>query len=255
MEITLRPIGIVRTAMQRKFDAPHQPDHETDQRNTIELSDDPRLRLALSDLEGFSHIWLISWFHLNSNWRSRVLPPRGPAVRRGLFATRSPHRPNPIGLTCVQLYSVTEGILEIGPVDLVDGTPILDIKPYVPAIDSWPDADTGWLQEVQRLAEQPAAFQVELSQVATEQLGALRRWGVDFWSRAESLLEHDPAPHRTRRIIALGDGRLRLACGRWRVFYRVFESRVYVDHFGVADGDPAGPDRDAMVRFIDHFGR
>ncbi|KAB2654137.1 MAG: tRNA (N6-threonylcarbamoyladenosine(37)-N6)-methyltransferase TrmO, partial [Verrucomicrobia bacterium] len=147
--LTLVPLGHVRTAKALKFDARHQPDEAEAESNVIEIVPSPEHRRALQDLEGFSRIWLVWWFPLNATWRPLVLPPRGPAPRRGVLATRSPHRPNPIGLTAVQLLGVEGTRLRIGPCDLVDGTPILDIKPYIPAYDAFPDEKDGWLQEVE----------------------------------------------------------------------------------------------------------
>lgn len=138
--LELRPIGYVRTPKRLKFDAPHQPDASAEETNRIELLPNSGFELALDDLASFDRIWLIWWFHRNKEWRARVLPPRGPAQRRGLFATRSPHRPNPLGLTCVSLLAVEALALTVGPLDLVDGTPIFDIKPYLPRVDAFPDA-------------------------------------------------------------------------------------------------------------------
>src|SRR5579872_2992859 len=146
--LALRPIGFVRTASRFKFDAPSQPDRAKVERNFVELLPGPPYDLALQDLDGFDRIWIVSWFHRNQNWRPRVLPPRGPAIRRGVFATRSPHRPNPIGLTSTPLVSVMGRILEVGPLDLVDGTPVLDIKPYLRTVDCHSAASLGWLAEV-----------------------------------------------------------------------------------------------------------
>lgn len=101
---------------------------------------------ALEDLDGFSKIWLIYWFDRNENWKPKVLPPRGPAVKRGVFATRSPHRPNPIGLSLVDLIEIKGRTLYLGNVDLLDKTPILDIKPYLPYAEAFPEAKAGWLE-------------------------------------------------------------------------------------------------------------
>ena len=95
--LTLRPIGHIRSHQQAKFDARHQPLEEADAGEThlLELLPGCDYETALQDLAGFERIWLLWWFHKNAHWRPLVLPPRGPAQRRGVFATRSPHRPNP----------------------------------------------------------------------------------------------------------------------------------------------------------------
>ncbi|MEY3492095.1 MAG: tRNA ((37)-N6)-methyltransferase TrmO, partial [Verrucomicrobiota bacterium] len=138
--LTITPIGFIRSGKPLKFDARHQPDEKQAETNVLEMLPGDKYQKALKDLEGFDRIWLIWWFHRNTDWRPEVLPPRGPSKRRGVFATRSPHRPNPIGITPVQLIEIKKGKLVLGPCDLVDGTPIFDIKPYIPSYDSFPEA-------------------------------------------------------------------------------------------------------------------
>jgi tRNA-Thr(GGU) m(6)t(6)A37 methyltransferase TsaA len=102
------------------------------------------LQNCLQDLRGFSHLWLLWWGHLAKGFSMRVQPPRD-AHKRGLFATRAPNRPNPIGLSCVRLLCIDKRQLHIADHDLLDGTPILDIKPYLPYCDAVPDAATGYV--------------------------------------------------------------------------------------------------------------
>ncbi len=252
--LNLTPIGFVRTAKRRKFDAPHQPDEATQETNRVELL--PDYERALDDLEGFDRVWLLWWFHRNTTWRARVLPPRGPAKRRGVFATRSPHRPNPLGLTCVPLLRVEGLTLTVGPLDLVDGTPIFDIKPYLPRVDAFPEASSGWIGAVEAEIASQERYSIEIAPLARRQLDYLREeWDIDFTPRAFELLEIDPTPHRTRRILRLDDRLLRMACGPWRLYYTVEGRRVRVESIanGYADetlqADFAGdiPDRDAQV--------
>ena len=127
--LTLQPIGVIRTGMTSKFDAPHQPTAGEEEQSVIELYPGMEFEKALLDLKGFEYIWVIWWFHKNLHWRPKVLPPRGDSVKRGLFATRSPHRPNPIGISAVRLIDVEGLQVKIGNCDLVNETPILDIKP------------------------------------------------------------------------------------------------------------------------------
>src|SRR5690606_3535482 len=129
---------------------------------------------ALQDLTGIDRVWLLSWFHRNDRWRPLVLPPRGPAQRRGVFATRSPHRPNPLGLTSVAPLNVSGRRLLLGPCDLVDGTPIFDVKPYVPAYDAFPHARAGWIDAVENALREPPRFSVDFSPLATAQAQWLR---------------------------------------------------------------------------------
>ena len=144
-----RPIGILRSPYSRRIDAPHQSTvvegTETGEfaTATLELLDwlDEKV---IQDLSGFDRLWLIFAFHLSEGWKSCVKPPRG-GPKRGVLATRSPHRPNSIGLSAVELVAIEGRTLHLRGVDLLDGTPVLDIKPYVPYADAFPDAKAGWI--------------------------------------------------------------------------------------------------------------
>jgi len=107
----------------------------------------PEFREGLSDLDGFSHIILLYCFHRIEDFKLRVVPFLD-TVTRGLFSTRAPMRPNPIGLSVVRLLGIEDGILRIENVDILDGTPLLDIKPYVPEFDAQSKIRTGWLEQV-----------------------------------------------------------------------------------------------------------
>ena len=129
----------------RREDAPHQPTASPDAEGVIEVA--PEYREALADLGTCSRIWLIYCFHRSRGWAAKVKPPRG-GPKRGVFATRAPNRPSQIGLTNVAVISVDDGagLVRVRGIDLLDETPILDIKPYMPTIDAWPDAGHGWLE-------------------------------------------------------------------------------------------------------------
>ncbi|MEN9576805.1 MAG: tRNA ((37)-N6)-methyltransferase TrmO [Verrucomicrobiota bacterium] len=220
--LNLRPIGYITTHKQVKFQALHQPAEAQPERNFLELLPEPGYRQALQDLAGFSRVWLLWWFHRNTTWRPLVLPPRGPAQRRGVFATRSPHRPNPLGLTPVQLLGIEGRRLLLGPCDLVDGTPVLDIKPYIPAYDAFPDAGGGWTEAVEAALAEPPKFAVRFAPLAETQAGwLLTDWQVDFRPRLIELLAIDPTPHRTRRIRRRGDQLFTIGCGAWKAVFSV----------------------------------
>ena len=110
-------------------------------------------RAGLRDLDGFSHVVLLYVFHRSEGFKLRVVPFMD-TVARGLFATRAPRRPNPIGLSVVRLDRVENGLLHVRNVDILDGTPLLDIKPYVPEFDSPASIRTGWLEEARKTVEQ-----------------------------------------------------------------------------------------------------
>ncbi len=147
LRIDMQAIGVVHSSYRERFATPRQPTLDEPQAAEIRLNPGLNFNQALQDLEGFSHIWVIYWMHLNRGWNPTVLPPRGPKIRRGLFATRAPHRPNSIGLSAVRLKKISGRTLYIEGHDMLDATPVLDIKPYIPYADAIPDASSGWLDE------------------------------------------------------------------------------------------------------------
>jgi tRNA-Thr(GGU) m(6)t(6)A37 methyltransferase TsaA len=146
-------VAVVRSPFQQRHGTPRQPGfsgpkERGSEGGLVELLEHVPVE-ALQDLEGFDRIWLLSWLHLNGpGLRPFVRPPRG-GPKRGLFATRAPHRPNPLALSCVRVLGVEGRRIEVQGLDLLDGTPVLDIKPYVPGFDSFPEARTGWLEVAQ----------------------------------------------------------------------------------------------------------
>jgi len=140
MEFVMRPIGEIHTPFVDKRATPIQPSHST-ARGQVEVY--PAYVAGLRDLDGFSHIILLYAFHRSDNY-TLVVKPFLDDRERGLFATRYPARPNPIGLSIVRLLAIHDHVLEINGVDVLDGTPLLDIKPYVPDFDAQTDVRTGW---------------------------------------------------------------------------------------------------------------
>ena len=145
--IELKPIGIIHTPFTKLEGMPIQPKGATGIIGTIELFDD--YREGLRDLDGFSHIILLYYFHRSQGFKLQVVPFMDSELR-GLFATRAPRRPNPIGISVVQLDKIENGVLHIQNVDMLDGTPLIDIKPYVPEFDSPPKIRTGWLKKARK---------------------------------------------------------------------------------------------------------
>jgi tRNA-Thr(GGU) m(6)t(6)A37 methyltransferase TsaA len=140
--VSYAPIGVVRTPHTDLADMPIQPAGARGVRGTVEIA--PRYAEALRDLDGFSHLVLLYHFHAAGSVKLTVKPFLD-SEPRGLFATRAPSRPNPIGLSVVRLVEVAGNVLTVEDVDILDGTPLLDLKPYVPEFDSPPDVRLGWL--------------------------------------------------------------------------------------------------------------
>ncbi len=143
-KICYQPIGTIRSPFREPRGMPIQPTGAAGIAGTIEL--DPEYEGGLKDLEGFSHIILIYHFHLSTGF-SLMVKPFLDDMLRGLFSTRAPRRPNSIGLSIVRLVKIEGPTLHIENVDIVDGTPLLDIKPYVPELDGIKAERTGWLSE------------------------------------------------------------------------------------------------------------
>lgn len=188
--VTLDVIGVIRSPYKERFGTPRQPGVTArtlggaPQRARIELRNDARYTLALRGLAAFEYCWIIAHFHLNTGWNPLVRPPRGPRRKHGVLATRSPHHPNPIGLSCVRIETVDEAarVIHVRGIDLLDGTPVLDIKPCayrrvyraranllafadranmradVPYCDAFPNAKAGWLDELDESMTAPDAL-------------------------------------------------------------------------------------------------
>ena len=139
------PIGIIHSPFTEAEGMPIQPTGANGVKGTIELFE--AFQEGCKDLDEFSHLILLYHFHQSHGFKLRVKPFMD-TEPRGVFATRAPKRPNPIGLSIVQLEKIENGILHIQNVDILDGTPLLDIKPYVPEFDAQTEVRTGWLEKV-----------------------------------------------------------------------------------------------------------
>lgn len=140
MPLLMKPIGVIHSPFSDKAQTPIQPNRS---QATGQVEVFPEYVPGLQDLEGFSHIYLLYTFHLSEGYALRVRPFLDDE-EHGLFATRHPCRPNPIGLSVVRLLARRDNILDIEGVDVLDGTPLLDIKPYVPDFDVRTEVKTGW---------------------------------------------------------------------------------------------------------------
>jgi tRNA-Thr(GGU) m(6)t(6)A37 methyltransferase TsaA len=192
--ISLQPIGVIRSPWKEKFGIPRQSGLAHEVESIVELDRDRIPSEALRGLEGVSHVWLLCWFHasVGEGWRATVRPPRlGGAQRLGVFATRSPHRPNPISLSLVRLLAVEDRSLRIAGADLLDGTPVLDIKPYLPWAEQPEHARCDWADAAPSLLAVRFAAQAEASIAAHPEPELLRRVIVQS-------LCHDPRPAQQR---------------------------------------------------------
>jgi tRNA-Thr(GGU) m(6)t(6)A37 methyltransferase TsaA len=225
-ELTLRPIGIVHSPFVDRLAAPRQPG-KSEAVGRIELFPQSGIEHALEDLASFRVIWVLFWFHKNLRWRPKVRPPRS-RERRGVFATRSPYRPNPIGLSAVELLGIEGRVLTIKNVDMLDGTPVLDIKPYVPYTDALTEGSSGWLEHAERADDPGPRYRVVFADAALARLEYLEvDHALALRSAVEQALELGPAPHPYRRIRQESGGYV-LAHKEWRFPFEVSDERVTV---------------------------
>lgn len=219
-EMTLAVIAHIHTDFATKFGIPRQSGLVDSLRGEIVFTPAYRSADAVRGLEGFSHIWLVWAFHANrpsrsdaaGSWSPTVRPPRlGGNTRMGVFATRSPYRPNPLGLSSVRLVGI-EQREDVGPVlivsgaDLMDGTPIYDIKPYLPYADCHPDATGGFTDAAQR-----HSLRVECDSTLWQHVPPERRKALS------GVLSQDPRPsyqHDPNRVYGMSFGGLEV---RFRV--------------------------------------
>jgi tRNA-Thr(GGU) m(6)t(6)A37 methyltransferase TsaA len=144
MEIAYHAIGVIHSPFKSLASMPIQPTSKASAPGTVEIY--PPYIEGLKDLDGFSHVILICHLHAVSKHSLTVVPFLD-TEPRGVFATRAPSRPNPIGLSIVKLIKIEGGILHVDHLDILDGTPLLDLKPYVPEFDHRPDVRIGWLEQ------------------------------------------------------------------------------------------------------------
>lgn len=196
MDVTIKPIARMHSDFATKFGIPRQSGLVQELRSTIVFETEFRNDDALRGIEDFTHLWIIWQFSeaVREDWSPTVRPPRlGGNTRMGVFATRSPFRPNNLGLSCVKLLAVEHTqelgtVLHVGGADLMDGTPIFDIKPYIPYSDSHPDAAGGFTD---------SASDFLLDVVFPDEL--LQKLPVDKRDAAIGVLSHDPRPSYQRK--------------------------------------------------------
>lgn len=239
--ITYTPIGFLSCPQKSPAESPRQGVLAESSKGVIAL--DPMIPLeALRDLDGFTKIWLVYDFHGNTTWNALVRPPRGSEHKRGVFATRSPYRPNSIGLSCVGLEKIAERALYIHSHDLLDGTPILDIKPYLPYADSFPDEKVGWLEDLTQ-------FSVHLNIEAQTKLDWLaEQLKMNLKDIIRNQLEYEPTSKRAKRVSQVGDDFV-FAYKTWRIHFALDGATVGI--FDVRSGYSAVELADASDPYLD----
>lgn len=223
---TVDPIGYFHTSFISPYELPRQPATLAQNEGIIQLKEGYQFEQALEGLEGFDRIWVLFRFHRHNHWKPKVLPPRG-GKKQGVFATRSPHRPNFIGLSCVELKAIKGLKLFIVNHDLIDGTPILDLKPYLNYADSFLSKRQGWLDELP--PEPVVTFQWSpFAQAQVEYLAL--NWNCYLQAAIEHRLSQSPLPYANNRIKSLGGGWYQLAYRTWRIYYEWNEGLIKIGY-------------------------
>lgn len=220
-KIEFTPIGYFRSPQVHPYEAGRQPDSHHSE-GMIELSPGHNFEQALIGLEGCERIWILFLFHHNQHWNPMVLPPRGTDAKVGVFATRSPYRPNPVGISCVKVKSIDKLKITVEGADILDGSPIIDIKPYVAYSDSF-DSEPEWLKSAVK-------HQIIFSDTVSEQLNWLEKNGLDQL-RAFLIhqLEYEPTNSKKKRVKEIDDGFV-IAYRTWRAFFYVTDTKVVVEN-------------------------
>ncbi|WP_413578524.1 tRNA (N6-threonylcarbamoyladenosine(37)-N6)-methyltransferase TrmO [Bdellovibrio sp. HCB290] len=220
-KIEFTPIGYFKSSQVHPYEAGRQPDsHHAI--GTIELQSGQNFEQALTGLEGCKKIWVIFSFHRNEHWNPMVLPPRGRNTKIGVFATRSPYRPNSIGMSCVDVVRIDKLKIEVSGADILDGSPILDIKPYVAYADSFPEVEPEWLQEAEK-------HTVTFSESTEKALAYLENQGVDnLRAFLQHQLEFEPTNSKKKRVKVLAGDEFIIAYRTWRAVFSLVQGSVTV---------------------------
>lgn len=217
MELTYKAIGVLNCENDKSYGAPRQAVLAKKSKGVIRLKS-PITKDCIIDLQDFDRVWLIYDFHHNKSWKPKVRPPRYSQIKRSVLATRSPYRPNSIGLSCVKLDKIENLQIFISEHDLLDGTPILDIKPYLSYADSFPEASLGWIQGEEQ-------FTVEFSDIAFEKIKWLNEHlPFDVEDTVRSQLEYEPYCRKAKRVKKLSNHFV-YSLQSWRLPFLIEEKR------------------------------
>ena len=212
MEFLVKPIGTFCCDFKYKQDMPRQGVLNQNSKGIVKLNLENAPQ-CLEGLEGFSHIWLIYIFHQNQNWKPMVSPPRIHPKKVGVLASRAPYRPNQIGMSLVKLEKVNKDSIEVSEFDLLDQTPIIDIKPYVHYSDSKENSTHGWLIKEE-------TYKIKFTRKAKEQAQwILDKAGLDFYQITYTQLSTQAFNSQIKRIIQIDDFYV-LKYRTWRIKYK-----------------------------------
>lgn len=221
---SVEPIGYFHSSFPMRYQVPRQPTFKIQNKGVIYLQPYKNYEQCLEGLSGFDRIWIIFRFHDAFQWKTKVMPPRG-GKKQGVFATRSPHRPNFIGMSSVQLLEIKGLQLFIANHDLIDQTPILDLKPYLNYADAHHSNRQGWLEDL----EPEKTWMVEWSVFANEQINYLRECGInEIKEEIEMRLQTSPFPYPNNRIKKTNEKDYQLSYQTWRIEFTVVDQTILI---------------------------
>lgn len=222
-KIEITPIGIFHSNQIQPYEAGRQPD-DFHSEGFIELAAGQNFEQALIGLEGCERIWILFSFHHNPHWNPMVLPPRGRDTKVGVFATRSPYRPNGIGMSCVKIKRIDKLKIYVEGADILDQSPILDIKPYVAYADSFPGIEPEWLRDSSK-------FIIRFSDHVQKQLQWLETQGVaQLRGFLQHQLEYEPTNSKKKRVKKEKDNETFVIAYRtWRALFSITDTSVEIE--------------------------
>jgi len=239
--VELQVVAYFRTRKTQSYEAARQGTEEvSDEIGEIHFLPGHQFEQALEGVEKFSHLWLIYQFHRNSNWKPKVLPPRGSPQKIGVFATRSPYRPNALGISCVEVVGRKGLVVQVKNFDLLNETPIFDIKPYIAYADSFPEARLGWLEGIEE-----ERFEIEFSPRAKSQISFLTQSGLpELKNFLLQQLSFDPTNSKKKRVEMLSERHGTLAYRTWRVKFEIFDKVIEIKsiYSGYTESEIKSPD-------------
>ena len=259
MNLNLAPIGYFKCQKNQAFETSSQG--HLDQSNEIgciELNKGLNFEQALNGLQEMSHLWVFFWFHQKSNWKPMVQVPRGSLKKQGVFATRSPHRPNPIGLSLLEIVEIKGLKIFVKNFDLLNETPILDLKPFHPEADRPLDPQLGWMENLNALE-----YSIALSPIFSKQFQFLQEQNItELLSFARQQLRFDPFNWKKKRVVLNENQTGTLAYRTWRIDFSWNDSQIQLEKIrsGYSDQDLQSSedtwnDKKIHVEFKSLFGR
>ena len=221
---TMQPIGFYYGRESYSYQAPRQATLAPEARGIVKLIPGRNYEQALRELDGFERIWLLYLFHHNRNWKPMVQPPRHSHHKVGVFASRAPYRPNPIGMSAVKLLKIKGLEIHVQGSDILNDTPILDIKPYLPYADSFSESRAGWTEN----ASPEDYYRIRIAGLFGEKSDFIhRRTNLDPEDFARLQLEYRPLDPSRKRIRRTARGGI-LAHRTWRIDFSIDEEKKEV---------------------------